>query len=254
MIELSHVFAGYGDTPILQDITLTVPAGAVTAIIGPNGCGKTTLLRCLSGQLPCTEGSITVFGKPLPQYGRKELAKTLAILPQTRDVPALTVEAMVQHGRYPHLGFHRQLTSADQAAVRRAMAQADVADLAKKPLRELSGGQRQRAYIAMALAQDTPIILLDEPTTHLDLNRQFELLALIRQLQKAGKTVVMVLHDLDHALRFSDRVILLNAGRLVQAGTPEDLLQSGKIADIFDITIHQADAGYLFSPAETCNY
>ena len=250
MIELSHVSAGYGKKPILQDISLTISDHSVTTIVGPNGCGKTTLLRCLCGQLPLVQGGITICGKSLPQYGRKELAKTVAILPQTRDVPALTVETLVQHGRYPHLGLSRQLTGSDKAVVNYAMEQADVADLADKPLRELSGGQRQRAYIAMALAQDTPILLLDEPATHLDLNRQFELLDLIQKLPLAGKTVVMVLHDLDHALRYSDRLVLLREGQLVQAGTPAELLQSGNLSHVFDLTIRQTEDGYLFSPGK----
>ena len=131
-----------------------------------------------------------------------------------------------------------------------AMEKTDVAALAQMPLRQLSGGQRQRAYIAMALAQDAEIILLDEPTTHLDLGRQFELLSVIQALQAAGKTVVMVLHDLDHALRYSDYLVLLKEGRLVQAGTPEALLQSGALERVFDITIRKADGGFLFSPIQ----
>lgn len=251
MIELSNFSAGYSEAPVLQDISLSIPAGSITTLAGPNGCGKTTLLRAIAGQLEAMGGKISVCGKEVSQYGRKELARTVALLPQVRDVPALTVEALVQHGRYPHLGFSRQLTSQDKEIVTHAMAQADVADLAHRELKELSGGQRQRAYIAMALAQNTDIILLDEPTTHLDLNRQFELLELIQALQSAGKTIVMVLHDLDHALRCSYQIVLLEQGRLVQAGTSRELLESGALEQVFDISIRECPEGFLFSPKST---
>jgi len=247
MIQLSKVFAGYGQAPILQDITLTISAGSVTTLIGPNGCGKTTLLRVIAGQLPYTEGSVSLFGKDVSQYDRKALARKVAMLPQSRDIPSLAVEALVRHGRYPHLGFSRRLTKADEAIVAKAMEQADVADLAPRELKTLSGGQRQRAYLAMALAQDTDVILLDEPATHLDLNRQFELLELIRSLKDAGKTILLVLHDLDHALRYSDRLILLQEGRLVQTGTPRELLGSGHLEQVFGIGIRECADGFLFT-------
>ena len=247
MIQIQNLTAGYHDLPVLQDLCLAIPKDTVTAIVGPNGCGKTTLLRAICGQLPIADGNITVDGKNLTHYERKELARKIALLPQVRDVPALTVEALVQHGRYPHLGMNRRLTTQDKAIVSQAMAQTDVAKLAQKDLRELSGGQRQRAYIAMALAQDTDIILLDEPTTHLDLGRQFELLALIRQLQK---TVVVVLHDLSHALQYCDHMVLLDKGQLVQYGVPQALLKSGMLEQVFDIAITPAEKGYLFHPKQ----
>lgn len=250
MIRLKHLQAGYTDMPVLHDISLCIPKGSITTLVGPNGCGKTTLLRTLCGLLPVSGGSITIDNKDLAQYNRKELARKVAILPQSRDIPALSVEMLVQHGRYPHLGLSRKLTKQDLQAVTDAMEKTDVAALAQMPLRQLSGGQRQRAYIAMALAQDAEIILLDEPTTHLDLGRQFELLSVIQALQAAGKTLVMVLHDLDHALRYSDYLVLLKEGRLVQAGTPEALLQSGALERVFDITIRKADGGFLFSPIQ----
>lgn len=248
MIQIQNLTAGYHDQPVLQDLSLTIPKGAVTAIVGPNGCGKTTLLRAICHQLPQTDGEINIGGKDIACYARKELARTVAVLPQVRDVPVLTVEALVQHGRYPHLGMHRRLTAKDKTIVSQAMEQTDVKKLSQQELRELSGGQRQRSYIAMALAQDTPIILLDEPTTHLDLSRQFALLSLIRSLKAAGKTIVMVLHDLGHALQYCDHLVLLEGGKLIQAGTPATLLESGALERVFGIQIQQTQDGFLFHP------
>ena len=253
MICLNNLFAGYGGQPVLKDISFSVSPGTITTLVGPNGCGKTTLLRVLAGQLPLMKGSLSICGRDISQYGRRELARAVSLLPQARDVPALTVEALAEHGRYPHLGLSRRLTARDRETVANAMAQAHVTELASRELRELSGGQRQRAYIAMALAQDTDIILLDEPTTHLDLNRQFELLELIGTLRQAGKTLVLVLHDLDHALRCSDQVVLLEEGRLIQAGTPRELLNSGALERVFRISIREAEGGYLFSPGGSTN-
>lgn len=247
MIRISHLCAGYGEKTVLQDLSFSIDNGSVTTLVGPNGCGKTTLLRALTGQLSAITGDISICGKDIAAYNRKELARTVALLPQTRNTPDLTVEALVEHGRYPHLGFSRRLTEKDRQIVSRAMEQTDVSHLAHRHLSELSGGQQQRAYIAMALAQDAQIIALDEPTAHLDLQHQFELLELVRKLQEAGKTVVLVLHDLDHALRCSDRLVLLEQGRLVQWGTPRALLDSGALDQVFRIRIRKADGGYLFS-------
>ena len=232
---------------VLQDLSFSIAKGSVTTLVGPNGCGKTTLLRALTGQLSQTTGDISICGKDIAAYGRKELARTVALLPQTRNTPDLTVEALVQHGRYPHLGLSRRLTEKDRQLISRAMEQTDVANFAHLPLGKLSGGQLQRAYIAMALAQDAQIIALDEPTAHLDLNHQFELLELVRKLQQVGKTVILVLHDLDHALRCSDRLVLLEQGRLVQWGTPRALLDSGALEQVFRVRIQETEGGYLFS-------
>ena len=248
MIQVKIASAGYGNTPILHHLHFSIPASAVTAIVGPNGCGKTTLLRALSGQLPLVEGDIHIGGKALFKYDRKELARTIALLPQNRDIPALTVETLVQHGRYPHLGFSRRLSGEDHTIVSKAMELADVTALAHRELKTLSGGQRQRAYLAMALAQDTDVILLDEPATHLDLNRQFELLELVHSLKAAGKTIVLVLHDLDHALRYADHMLLLQDGSLVQAGTPRQLLDAGALERVFGIRIRECQEGFLFTP------
>ena len=249
MLELRGIAAGYGGTPVLREVSFTVPKGSLTALIGPNGCGKTTLLRAAARQLPLLAGEILLDGRPVSSYGRTEFARKAAFMPQVRSVPAITAGALVAHGRFPHLGFSRRLLPEDRAAVQAAMEATGVADWANRDLRALSGGERQRVYLAMALAQDTDLILLDEPTTYLDPGRQFELLDLIASLPGRGKTVVMVLHDLSHALRYSTQLLLLEQGRLVQRGTPEELYAGGQLDRVFGIRSRRApDGSYYFLP------
>ena len=249
MLELRGIAAGYGGTPVLREVSFTVPKGSLTALIGPNGCGKTTLLRAAARQLPLLAGEILLDGRPVSSYGRTEFARKAAFMPQVRSVPAITAGALVAHGRFPHLGFSRRLRPEDRAAVQAAMEATGVADWASRDLRALSGGERQRVYLAMALAQDTDLILLDEPTTYLDPGRQFELLDLIASLPGRGKTVVMVLHDLSHALRYSTQLLLLEQGRLVQRGTPEELYAGGQLDRVFGIRSRRApDGSYYFLP------
>lgn len=249
MLELRGIAAGYGGTPVLREVSFTVPKGSLTALIGPNGCGKTTLLRAAARQLPLLAGEILLDGRPVSSYGRTEFARKAAFMPQARSVPAITAGALVAHGRFPHLGFSRRLRPEDRAAVQAAMEATGVADWANRDLRALSGGERQRVYLAMALAQDTDLILLDEPTTYLDPGRQFELLDLIASLPGRGKTVVMVLHDLSHALRYSTQLLLLEQGRLVQRGTPEELYAGGQLDRVFGIRSRRApDGSYYFLP------
>ena len=248
MIEFRHVCAGYGDTDVLKDISFTVPKGSFTALIGPNGCGKTTLLRAAAGLLPLRSGEILLDGRPLLSYGRKELARTAAFLPQVRSIPGITVGALVAHGRFPYLGLSRQMREEDRTAVRRAMDETGVSQWANRDLRELSGGERQRVYIAMALAQDTDIIFLDEPTAYLDPAGQFELLDLVAELNRRGKTVVTVLHELSHALTRSQQVILLENGRVAAQGTPEEIVSGGAAERVFRIRIHRAEGTYYITP------
>lgn len=249
MLELRGIAAGYGGTPVLREVSFTVPKGSLTALIGPNGCGKTTLLRAAARQLPLLAGEILLDGRSVSSYGRTEFARKAAFMPQVRSVPAITAGALVAHGRFPHLGFSRRLRPEDRAAVQAAMEATGVADWANRDLRALSGGERQRVYLAMALAQDTDLILLDEPTTYLDPGRQFELLDLIASLPGRGKTVVMVLHDLSHALRYSTQLLLLEQGRLVQRGTPEELYAGGQLDRVFGIRSRRApDGSYYFLP------
>lgn len=248
MIEFDRVTAGYHGMPVLQEVGFAVPQGSITAVIGPNGSGKTTLLRTVIRRLPLQDGQIKIQGRPLQAYERRELARTVAFMPQVREVPAITVRALVTHGRFPYLGMTRQLRAADRAAVDRALEQTGTAAWQSRDLRELSGGERQRVYLAMALAQDTGLILLDEPTTYLDMGSQFALLELVQKLNRQGKTIVMVLHDLGLALQYSTRVVVLHRGRLAACETPHALYQSGQIETVFGVQPHHDGASYWFTP------
>lgn len=247
MIEFRNVSTGYDKADVIHNISFTVPEASVTAFVGPNGCGKTTLLRAAAGQLPLHSGEIILEGKQVGDYERRELARTAAFMPQMRYVPAISVAALVAHGRFPYLGFSRRMRAEDKEAVWRALEATGTSDWAQRDLRELSGGERQRVYIAMAIAQDTKLVFLDEPTTYLDPGRQFELLELITSLTSSGKTVVMVLHDLAHALRYSSQIAVMDKGRLIKCAAPDEIYESGEIERVFSVRVHKSGADYYIT-------
>lgn len=243
MVELKHVCAAFSEREVLHDLSLTFQRGEVTVLLGPNGCGKSTLLRTVLGFVDRTGGEILLDGCPIEDFSPRKMARQIAYLPQSRPVPNITARRMVLHGRFPYLGYPRRYRKEDHAAVTGAMEKADAADLADRALPQLSGGERQRVYLAMALAQSTEAILMDEPTTYLDVRHQLEVMDLARRLAGEGKAVVLVLHDLCLALRCADKVAVLHNGRLQAFGTPEAVYDSGVLQRVFDVTVHRAWTG-----------
>lgn len=231
------VFAGYADRPVIHDLSLAVPPGRITAIVGANACGKSTLLRCLSRLLRPERGQVLLDGKSVHRIPPRELARQLGLLPQSLVAPdGVTVADLVSRGRHPHQGMLGRWTREDDLAVASALEATGTADLADREVDELSGGQRQRVWIAMSLAQQTDILLLDEPTTFLDISHQVEVLDLLTDLNRdRGATIVMVLHDLNLAARYADVLVAMTDGRIHAAGPPEAVLTPGTIREVFGL-------------------
>ncbi|GLQ09924.1 ABC transporter ATP-binding protein [Devosia yakushimensis] len=226
---------GYGDRQVVADFNLTVPPGKLTVIVGANACGKSTVLRGMARLLAPTRGAVYLDGKPIHTMPTREVATVLGVLPQSPIAPdAIVVADLVGRGRYPHQGWFRRWTPEDDEAVAEALRATDTLELADRPVDELSGGQRQRVWIAMALAQQTDLLLLDEPTTFLDINHQVEVLDLLTDLvRNNGRTVVVVLHDLNLACRYADHIVAMKAGRLVAEGKPSEVMTEAIVADVF---------------------
>ncbi|WP_109209347.1 MULTISPECIES: ABC transporter ATP-binding protein [Microbacterium] len=227
----------YGDRTIVERLDLDVPPGRITAIVGANGCGKSTLLRALARLLSPREGQVVLDGKALHGRPTKEIARTLGLLPQSPVAPeGIAVADLVGRGRHPHQKLLARWSAHDYEVVARALASTGIEDLADRSVDELSGGQRQRAWIAMALAQETDILLLDEPTTFLDVAHQVEVLDLLTDLNREhGTTIVMVLHDINLAARYSDHLFALRAGRLIASGAPDDVVTGELVRNVFDL-------------------
>ncbi|WP_018653839.1 ABC transporter ATP-binding protein [Actinomadura flavalba] len=230
------VSVGYGDRTVIDGLDVTIPSGVVTAIIGPNGCGKSTLLRTLARLLRPSTGTVVLDGEDIGSLKTREVARKLGLLPQAPVAPeGLTVADLVARGRHPHQSWLRQWSSDDAAVVARALAMTGVSDLADRPVDALSGGQRQRVWISMTLAQGTDLLLLDEPTTYLDLAHAIDVLDLVDDLHEAGRTVVMVLHDLNLAARYSDHLVVMRAGAILAQGHPRDVITAELLRDAFGL-------------------
>lgn len=236
-LEARELTLAYGDRVVVSDLDLVVHRGSFTVIVGPNACGKSTLLRGLGRLHRPRSGTVLLDGRPEGDFGRRELARTMAFLPQSSIAPeGVTVAGLVARGRHPHQNAFQQWRAADAAAVDGALEATAIADLAGRPVAELSGGQRQRVWVAMALAQESPVILLDEPTTFLDITHQVDLLELFAELVAThGRTVVAVLHDLNQAARYGTDLVAMADGRIVAEGAPEQVITADLVSRVFDL-------------------
>ncbi|MCC6832371.1 MAG: ABC transporter ATP-binding protein [Thermoleophilia bacterium] len=235
-LHVESATIGYDKRVISEGLSVTIPDRSFTVIVGPNACGKSTLLRGLSRLLKPSSGRVVLDGADINSFKTKEVARRVGLLPQTAVAPdGITVADLVARGRYPHQGFIRQWTEADEQAVLRAMHQTAVTDLSGRLVDELSGGQRQRVWVAMALAQHTDIMLLDEPTTFLDITHQIELMELFTDLHHVGHTLVAVLHDLNHAARYGTHLIAMKDGRIVAEGTSGQVVTAELVEEVFGL-------------------
>jgi iron complex transport system ATP-binding protein len=237
MIELQDVRGGYHGRTVVEGATLPFPRGQITTIIGPNGCGKSTLIQMACGLLAPYSGRVLLRGQDLYALPRKEIAKAVSYLPQSRGVAGTAAGTLVLHGRFPHLGYPRVYRAEDIKAAQTAMETLGVWHLRRQPLAALSGGERQNVYLAMLWAQDTDAVFLDEPTTYLDIAHQLEIMRLVGRLKADNKAVVMALHDINHALTYSDRVVIMENGKSLTAATPEEALESRAIEQAFGVRI-----------------
>jgi iron complex transport system ATP-binding protein len=240
MLEIENLQVAYNRRTVLEDITISVRPGEIVGLIGPNGAGKTTLIRAISGVLPVKQGAVRIFGHELHRLSERERARYLSVVPQARNLPpSFTVYESALIGRTPYLGWLGQTARADHDLTRHALEQTQLKELSERRVGELSGGEQQRVLLARALAQETPVLLLDEPTTHLDLRHQSSLLNLVRSLANERQlAILMALHDLNLAGLYTDRVALLVDGRLAALGSPLEVLTEKNLAAVYRVPIH----------------
>ncbi|MGW9114764.1 ABC transporter ATP-binding protein [Microbacterium sp. NPDC055683] len=230
------VSLGYDGRVVAEHLDVEIPVGSFTVVVGPNACGKSTLLRALARLIRPTQGEVLLDGKAITALPTREIARRLGLLPQASIAPdGIRVSDLVARGRHPHQTILRQWSTADQAAVAAALEATATTELSGRLVDELSGGQRQRVWVAMLLAQESPTMLLDEPTTFLDIAHQYELLRLFRRLHGEGRTVVAVLHDLNQAARFADRIVMMHAGEVVAAGSPGEVVTAQRVEEVFGL-------------------
>lgn len=237
MLEIKDVTAGYRKKEILHSISLTAHEGQITTVIGENGCGKSTLLKAIAGILPLSGGEMRVDGISLSGLTATERARQTAYLSQGKNTPDITAGRMVLHGRFPYLTYPRKYRKVDYEAAETAMEQMGIEKLADRPVAELSGGTRQKVYIAMVLAQGTPVIVMDEPTSYLDIGQQLKFMGLVKDLARNGKIILLVLHDLLAALKISDQICVMESGKILLQGTPEEILDSRLIQKLYGVEV-----------------
>ena len=257
MITLKNISFSYNKKRILQNININFERGKIYTILGVNGSGKTTLLNIAGRLLYPNSGEIYLENKEYSNYSKREFAKRVAFLPQTRDIPSICVYELISHGRFPHLGFSRNLTTKDRDIIDSALSLTNLQDLKNKNLTELSGGERQRAYIGMLLAQESDFVLLDEPTTYLDPSYTYDIFNILKKMKADNKCIILVLHDIISSLKISDKIILLNDGYITQFDSPKKLIESNLLKDIFNIeciNIHLCDEDeYIIRQKLSCN-
>lgn len=241
MIRVKHLTAGYFGKTVIKDVTIDFTPGQVLVLLGPNGSGKSTLLKAALGLIPAMGGEILYDGVEVKQMKRKQIARKAAFLSQSRNTPSIQSLRMVLHGRFPYLSYPRQYSEKDKQIARHAMEVTGSSPYENTNVSELSGGQRQGVYLAMALAQDTDTVFMDEPTTYLDINRQLQMMQTARNLAREGKAVVLVLHDLPLALSEADRVAVFLDGQMRCCDTPHAVFESGVLDDVFDVNIHSVE-------------
>ena len=244
MITIKNLKVTLDNEQILHNISAIFPENKVTTIIGRNGCGKTTLLRAIAG-LNKAEGEILWKDTDLKAVSVKDHAKIVAFLPQSREVPAVSVRSLVSHGRFPYLEFPRKLRKADREIIGNAMEMAGVSQFAERNLTTLSGGQRQKVYIAMVLCQDTPVVLLDEPATYLDISQQLEVLQMAKNIAQMGKTVIMVHHDIPQAVKYSDNVVLMDRGEIIYQGEGINMVKKNLVDRVFGVKTRIIDGNLI---------
>ncbi|MBE6535299.1 MAG: ABC transporter ATP-binding protein [Ruminococcaceae bacterium] len=246
MIEIINVNAGYGKGDVLRGLSACFEKNAITSIIGPNGCGKSTLLKTVIGIVARSQGQILIDGNEISNLRRKDIAKKVAYLAQAKNAPDMTVAQMVLQGRFAHLDYPERYSDIDRRHALEAMERVEIAHLSDKPIETLSGGIRQKAYIAMALAQDAEYLLLDEPTTYLDVSNQSEVMRLLGDLAGDGRGIVSVMHDIPLALTFSDKVVIMKEGKAEFCGTPANAVSSGTIERVFGVEVQHSGNGYFY--------
>lgn len=239
MLRMEQVSAGYGREPVIEEISVDFAGGEITAIIGPNGSGKSTLMKSVMDLCDVLRGKITLDDRERKEVTDREFAKKVAYLPQIHTAGAISTERMVLHGRFPYLSYPRHYGAEDYALCHQAMERIGILHLKGKKMEELSGGERQKVYLAMMLVRDADIYLFDEPTTYLDVRYQVELLALMQELKKQGKTVIAVLHDINSALRMADHVLVMECGRIAAFGDSTQIYESGILNEVFGVTLRR---------------